>query len=90
MTVHLPLPDDWLRKRDRRDPIAALADIERAKAEVTFAIELLLERLADEHGISHKTVETVVGCYVHDMLEDVFLDIEEELARQCDEPPALN
>ena len=46
MTVQLPLPGLWPRNMSRRDPIAALED----KFEATYAIELLLGRLAEKHG----------------------------------------
>lgn len=88
--VQLPLPSDWPCNMSRRDPIAALANIERDKIETASAIKLLLDGLAMKHGFSHDTVKIVVGCYVDDMLDDVFLDLEEELARECDEPPRLS
>ena len=40
MTVQLPLPGHWPRNMSRRDPIAALEEIERDKFDATYAIEL--------------------------------------------------
>ena len=51
MTVQLPLPG-LPRYLSNRDPIAALEEIRRDKFEATYAIELLLDRLAEEHGIA--------------------------------------
>ncbi len=56
MTVQLPLPGVWPRKLSNRDPVAALEEIERDKFEATYAIELLLDRLAVKHGIGHTVI----------------------------------
>jgi hypothetical protein len=89
MTVQLPLPGHWPRNMSRRDPIAALEDIQRDRFEATYAIELLLDRLAEKHGIGHRVIAKAVEDYVDDMLGDVFFDLEEELARERDEAPDI-
>jgi len=88
MTVQLPLPV-WPRNMSRRDPIAALEDIQRDKFEATYAIELLLDRLAEKHGIGHTVIAKAVEGYVDDMLGDVFFDLEEEWARERDDAPDI-
>jgi hypothetical protein len=84
MTVQLPLPGHWPRNMSRRDPVAALEEIQRDKFEATYAIELLLDRLAEKHGIA-KAVES----YVDDMLGDVFFNLEDELRTERDEAPEI-
>ena len=51
MTVQLPLTglDRYLSKSDTS---AALEEIQRDKFEATYVIELLLDRLAEKHGIA--------------------------------------
>jgi len=89
MTVQLPLPGVWPRNMSRRDPVAALEDIQREKVEATYAIELLLDRLAEKHGIGHKVIAKAIEGYVDDMLGDVFFELEEELERERDEAPEI-
>ncbi|CAN5251417.1 hypothetical protein BH10PSE6_BH10PSE6_06600 [soil metagenome] len=71
------------------DPIAALEEIENDKADVTYAIELLLDRYAVKHGISHTGIHKAVRGYVSDLVGDVFFDLEEELRPQRDEAPEI-
>ena len=85
MTIQLPLPGHWPRNMSRRHPVAALEDIQRDKFESTYAIELLLDRLAKKHDISHTVIAKAVAGYVEDMLGDVFFDLEEELRAERDE-----
>ena len=82
MTVQLPQPSVWPRNASRRDPIAALEEIERDKLNTRYAIEVLLDHLADEHGISHEVIDKAVAGYAEDMLGDVFFELQEELERQ--------
>ncbi len=89
MTVQLPLPGLWPRNTSRRDPISALEEIDRDKFEAIYAIELLLDRLAEKHGIGHKVIAKAVEGYVSDMLGDVFFDLEEELKVERDEAPEI-
>ncbi|WP_428671963.1 hypothetical protein [Reyranella sp.] len=89
MTVQLPLPGVWPRNMSRRDPIAALDEIRRDKVAATYEIELLLDRLAEKHGISHKVIAKAVEGYVDDMLGDVFFDLQDELERERDEAPEI-
>ena len=72
-----------------RDPIAALEEIERDKFETTHAIELVLDRLAEKHGIHHSVIAKAVTGYVDDMLGDVFVDLEEERRAERDEAPEV-
>ena len=88
MTVQLPLPG-LPRYLSNRDPIAALEEIGRDKFEATYAIELLLDRLAEKHGISHTVIAKAVEGYVDDMLGDVFYELEEELRAERDEAPDI-
>jgi hypothetical protein len=88
MTVQLALPG-LPRYLSNRDPIAALEEIQRDKFEATYAIELLLDRLAEKHGISHTVIAKAVAGYVDDMLGDVFLDLEDELRTERDEAPEI-
>jgi len=90
MAVQFPLPGHWPHNMSRRDPIDLIEDIERDKIETASAIKQLLDRLARKHGIGRKTVDKAVASYVDDMLEDVFLDLEDELARDCDASSAVN
>jgi len=88
MTVQLPLPGHGRRNMSRRDPIAALEEIERDKIEATGAIKLVLDGLGRKHHISPDAIDRALGSgYVADLLDDLFLEIEEELGRECDEPP---
>ena len=87
MTVQLPLPG-LPRYLSNRDPIAALEEIQRDKFEATYAIELLLDRLAEKHGISHTVIAKAVDSCV-DMLGDVFFELEEELRAERDEAPDI-
>ena len=88
MTVQLPLPGHGRRNMSCRDPIAALEEIERDKIEATCAIKLVLDGLAKKYTISSDAIDKALGAgYVADLLDDVFLEIEEELGRECDEPP---
>ncbi len=88
MTVQWPPPGHARSKVSRRDPFAALEAIERDKIEATCAIKLLLDGLAKKHNISPDAIDSALGAgYVADLLDDVFLEIEEELGRECDEPP---
>lgn len=89
MTVQLPLPGIWPRNMSRRDPVAALEEIQRDKVGTTYAIELLLDRLADKHGIHHAVVSKAVHGYVGDMLGDVFFEVEEGLRGERDEAPEI-
>ena len=89
MTVQLRLPGHWLRNMSRRDPIAALEEIQRDKFEATYAIEMLLDRLVEKHGIGHKVIAKAVEGYVSDMLGDVFFDLEEEVKVDRDEAPDI-
>ena len=89
MTVQLPLPGHWPRNMSRRDPVAALEEIPRDKFEATYAIELVLDRLAEKHDISHAVIAKAVAGYVDDMLGDVFFDLAEELARERDGAPDI-
>ena len=89
MTVQLPLPGVWPRNLSRRDPIATLEEIRRDKFEATYAIELLLDRLAEKHGIGHKVIPKAVEGYVSDLLGDLFFDLEEELKVERDEAPEI-
>jgi hypothetical protein len=86
MTVQLPLPG-LPRYLSNRDP--AHEEIGRDKFEATYAIELLLDRLADKHGISHTVIAKAVEGYVDDMLGDVFFELEEELRAERDEAPDI-
>ena len=52
-------------------------------------IELVLDRLADKHGISHKVSAKAVEGYVDDMLGDVFFELEGELRTERDEAPDI-
>ena len=85
MTVQLPLPGHWPLDMSRRDLVAALEEIQRDKFEATYAIELLLDRVAEKHGISHTVIAKAVAGYVEDKLGDVFFDLKEELERERDE-----
>jgi len=87
MTVQLPLPG-LPRYLSNRDPIAALEEIQRDKFEATYAIELLLDRLAEKHGIGHTVIAKAVDSCV-DMLGDVFFELEEELRAERDEAPDI-
>lgn len=89
MSVQLPLPGNWPRNMSRRDPIAALEEIERAKADALYAIELLLDGVADRHGIKHEVIDKAVAGYAEDMLGDVFYELEEELRGERDEAPEI-
>ena len=89
MTVQLPLPGDWPRNKSRRDPIAALEEIERDKIDALYAIELVLDRYAEKHGISLEVISKAVRGYAEDMLGDMFLDLEEELRTERDEAPDI-
>ena len=89
MSIQLPLPGAWPRNMSRRDPIAALEEIERDKFAATYAIELELDRLAEKHGISHTVIAKAVEGYVDDMLGDVFFELEEELRGERDEAPDI-
>lgn len=89
MTVQLPLPGHWPRNMSRRDPVAAVEQIQRDKFEATYAIELLLDRLAEKHDISHTVIAKAVAGHVADMLGDVFFDLEDELARERDDAPDI-
>ena len=71
MTVQLPLPGVWPRNMSRRDPIATLEEIQRDRFEATYAIELLLDRLAEKHGIGHKVIAKAVEGYVHSDLSTI-------------------
>ena len=89
MTVQLPPPGDWPRNMNRRDPFAVLEDIERDKIEATCAIKLVLDGLAKKYCISPDAIDKALGAgYVADMLDDFFMELEDELARECDDPPA--
>ncbi len=89
MTVQLPLAGGRSRNMNCRDPIAVLEDIERDKIEATSAIKLVLDGLAKKYGISPDAIDNALGGgYVADMLDDIFMELEERLARECDEPPA--
>ena len=46
---------------------------------------MLLDRLAEKHGIGHKVIAKAVEGYVSDMIGDVFFDLEEELRAERDE-----
>lgn len=85
MNVQLPLPGYWPRNLSRRDPIAALEEIERDKADAAYAIELVLDRYADKHGIGHGVIAKAVSGYVADMLGDIFFELEEVLEGDRDE-----
>lgn len=89
MTVQLPLPGDWPRNKSRRDPIAALEEIERDKIDALYAIELVLDRYAEKRGISLEVISKAVRGYAEDMLGDMFLDLEEELRTERDEAPDI-
>jgi hypothetical protein len=89
MTVQLPRPGHWPRNMSRRDPIAELEEIQRDKIEATYAIELLLDRLAEKHGIHHTIIAKAVEGYVDDMLGDVFFDLEDELRGERDDAPDI-
>jgi len=89
MSIPLPLPGTWPRNMTRRDPIAALEEIERDKVAATYAIELELDRLAEKNGISHTVIAKAVEGYVDDMLGDVFFELEEELRAELDEAPEI-
>ena len=89
MTVQQPLPGQWPRNMSRRDPIAELEKIDRLKRNTLYAIEVLLDRLADEHGISHEVIDKAVAGYAEDMLGDVFFELEEELKVERDEAPDI-
>jgi len=84
MTVQLPLPGSWRGNVSRRDPAAALEEIQRDKSATTYAIELELDRLADKHGVSHTVIAKAAGRYVDDLLGDVFIELEEALVRERD------
>jgi len=88
MTVQLPLPG-LPRYLSNRDPIAALEEIGRDKFEATYAIELLLDGLAQKHGVSHTVIAKAVQGYVDDMLGDVFFELEDELRAERDEAPDI-
>ena len=85
MEIQLPLPGVWPRNVAWRDPIAALEEILRDKVEAMYAIELLLDGLAEKHGISHEVIDNAMAGYAEDMLGDVFFELEEELKRERDE-----
>lgn len=89
MTVQLPLPGVWPRNMSRRDPIAALEEIERDKVNALYAIELLMDRLADKHGIGHAVIAKAVADYAEDMLGDAFFELEEGLRAERDEAPEI-
>ena len=88
MTVQLALPG-LPRYLSNRDPIAALEEIQRDKLEATYAIELLLDGLAQKHGISHTVIAKAVRGYVDDMLGDVFFELEEEMRAERDAAPEI-
>ena len=69
----------------RRDPTAALEEIDRDKFETTYAIEVPLDRLAEKHSIHRTVIVKAVEGYVSDMIGDVFFDLEEELRAERDE-----
>ena len=89
MTVQLPLPGQWPRNTSRRDPIAALEEIERDKGDAVYAIELVLDRYADKHGIGHEVIHKAVAGYVEDLIGDVFFELEDELRQERDEAPDI-
>jgi len=89
MTIQLPLPGHRPRNMSGRDPVAALEEIQRDMFEATYAIELLLDRLAEKHGISHTVIAKAVEGHVDDMLGDVFFDLEDELRTERDEAPEI-
>jgi hypothetical protein len=90
MTVQLPPPAGWPRNMSHGDPIAALEQIEADKIEATFAIRLVLDGLARKHCIGPAAIDKALGAgYVADMLDDFFLELEDELARECDELTSL-
>ncbi len=89
MTIQLPPPGVWPRNMSRRDPNAELERIERDKLDTIYAIELLLDRLADKHGIRHEAINKAVAGYAENMLGDVFFELEKELAGERDDGPEI-
>ena len=89
MTVQLPLPGVWPRNMSRRDPVAELARIERDKVEAKYEIRLVLDKYAELHGISPKSINELVWGYVDDMLGDMFFELEDELQAERDEAPEI-
>jgi hypothetical protein len=60
-----------------------------AKVDALYAIELLLDRLADKHGISHDVISKAVSGYAEDMVGDILFALESELERERNEVPEI-
>jgi len=56
----------------------------RDKVEAKAEIQLVLDRFAEEHGVTIKDVNHAMD-YVDDMLSDLFYEVERETNREIEE-----
>jgi hypothetical protein len=69
-------PRDWLEQlnADRREAKAQLREV--------------LERLAEQHGISQKDINYAIDGYADDMLSDLVYSVERDLEHESEERSA--
>lgn len=70
-------------------PAGALAELQRDKQAVRREIHGVLDRYAAKHGIAPDEARRLSHGYVADMVADLFVEREEELDREIEDPPSL-
>ena len=87
MGTQLPLPAGWANGFGlftNRDPAEELDRLKRDVVEARAAIRLVLDGVADRHGIRTVEVTRAMGS-VDDLLGDLVGDAESELVREIEE-----
>jgi hypothetical protein len=78
--LQLPLPGI----RQNLDPATELHRISRDKAELRHQVRLMLDAIAELHGIARKTVDAVMWDHADDLIEALFDDRQREIEAEAE------
>ena len=85
-----PLPASSPRAfESRHDPRERLEQLHADRREAKAQLREVLERLAEQHGISQKDINYAIDGYADDMLSDLVYSVERDLEHQSEEGSPL-
>jgi hypothetical protein len=85
MGTQLPLPAHWAKLESVRAPAERLDRLRFEVGEAKAEIRIILEELAERHGIPARDVTYSLDGYADDMLSDLVFHVERGLVREIDD-----
>jgi hypothetical protein len=85
MVIQLPLPAQWARLENRRNPLDRFDQLHRDALNAKAEIRNALDRPAARHRISATDIAYAMDGYADNLLDDTIYSVKRDLEREIED-----